>query len=123
MTSGKKAPHAGAVKSRQYLGQLRICIRGGGPRQRVARLSRLLSGICGTAREKTLHVAECGMGNEYYGVKERGRVGDVIALRSLFRWYGRRPNSLIQCSGFEEAFGWRMCRRYVLGGTSVTSTL
>jgi 8-amino-3,8-dideoxy-alpha-D-manno-octulosonate transaminase len=74
-------------------------------------------------REKMLQVAECGMGTEYYGGEERGRVDDVIASRSPFRWYGPGPNPPMQCANFEEAFGRRMRRRYVLGVTSGTAAL
>ncbi|HET7216046.1 MAG TPA: DegT/DnrJ/EryC1/StrS family aminotransferase, partial [Terriglobia bacterium] len=74
-------------------------------------------------REKPLEVAECGMGTEYYGGEERGRVDDVIASRSPFRWYGPGPNPPMQCANFEKAFGRRMRRRYVLGVTSGTAAL
>jgi 8-amino-3,8-dideoxy-alpha-D-manno-octulosonate transaminase len=74
-------------------------------------------------REKMLQVAECGMGTEYYGAEERGRVNDVIASGNPFRWYGRGPNPPMQCSSFEEAFGRRMRRRYVLAVTSGTAAL
>jgi 8-amino-3,8-dideoxy-alpha-D-manno-octulosonate transaminase len=74
-------------------------------------------------REKLLQVAECGMGTEYYDGEERGRVDDVIASRSPFRWYGPGPNPPMQCVNFEKAFGRRMRRRYVLGVTSGTAAL
>ena len=74
-------------------------------------------------REKPLEVAECGMGTEFYGGEERGRVDDVIAARSPFRWYGPGPNPPMQCANFEKAFGRRMRRRYVLGVTSGTAAL
>jgi 8-amino-3,8-dideoxy-alpha-D-manno-octulosonate transaminase len=74
-------------------------------------------------REKLLQVAECGMGTEYYGGEERGRVDDVIASRSPFRWYGPGPNPPMQCANFEKAFGRRMRRRFVLGVTSGAAAL
>jgi 8-amino-3,8-dideoxy-alpha-D-manno-octulosonate transaminase len=74
-------------------------------------------------REKMLEVAECGMGTEYYDGEERGRVDDVMASRSPFRWYGPGPNPPMQCANFEKAFGRRMRRRYVLGVTSGTAAL
>ena len=74
-------------------------------------------------REKLLEAAECGMGTEYYGDEERGRVGDVIAARSPFRWYGPGPNPPVQCANFEKAFSRRMRCRYVLGVTSGTAAL
>jgi 8-amino-3,8-dideoxy-alpha-D-manno-octulosonate transaminase len=74
-------------------------------------------------REKVLEAAECGMGTEYYDGEERGRVDDVIASHSPFRWYGPGPNPPLQCTNFEKAFGRRMQRRYVLGVTSGTAAL
>ena len=74
-------------------------------------------------RERMLQVADCGMGTEFYGDDERGRVNDVIASRSPFRWYGPGPNPPMQCANFEKAFGRRMRRRYVLGVTSGTAAL
>ncbi len=74
-------------------------------------------------REKLLEAAECGMGTEYYGEEERGRLDDVIASRSPFRWYGPTSEPPIQCANFEKSFGQRMRRRYVLGVTSGTAAL
>ncbi|PYV32326.1 MAG: glutamine--scyllo-inositol aminotransferase [Acidobacteria bacterium] len=74
-------------------------------------------------RETPLWASECGMGTEFYDDKERGRLGDVVASRNPFRWYGPGPEPPMQCATFEKEFSERMQGRYVLGVTSGTAAL